>query len=375
MTGMWLALRKVGPYALFGVLPVVTLVLFVSALRHIGTGTDFKYELYPEAKLVLHGKDPFASLKASLVRGTNRIFPVPAAVLVAPLTVFPVKVASYVFAFILLVLLALTAWIMGIRDWRLYGLLVLWPASLAAIQSGNLTIILGLLVAVAWRWRDRRYVPGIAIGVAIALKLFLWPLLVWLLAIRAYRSAALGAAIGVAGGFLTVLPFTSLSHFVRLENKLGTVFGPDSYNLIGFLKQSHLGSYRTATMIATAVGIVVLAVAYRRKSLPLALSASLLLSPIVWLHYFALLLVALAVHSRTLSWLWFVPLLLWVCPGTANEVRLWEVVLGVAVLAVVTVCNEWRPEFRPTLARASMAEGPVATTPAGIDARSMRTGR
>src|SRR5579871_4499339 len=150
MTGMWLALRKVGPYALFGVLPVVTLVLFVSALRHIGTGTDFKYELYPEAKLVLHGRDPFASLQASLARGTNRIFPVPAAVLVAPLTVLPVKVASYVFAFILLVLLGLTAWIMGIRDWRLYGLLVLWPASLAAIQSGNLTIILGLLVAVAW---------------------------------------------------------------------------------------------------------------------------------------------------------------------------------------------------------------------------------
>jgi hypothetical protein len=230
---------------------------------------------------------------------------------------------------------------MGVRDWRVYGLLLLWPAGLAAVQSGNLTLVLGLLAAVAWRYRERRYVPGLAIGAAIALKLFLWPLLVWLLAIRAYRSAALAAAIGVGGGMLTALPFTSLRSFLDLESRLGHIFGPESYNLVGLLAGSGSASFGTALAIAGLVGLAVLVLAYRRRSLPLAISASLLLSPIVWLHYFALLLVAIAVRRPALAAVWFLPLLLWVCPGTGNQVRTWHMLLGLSVLALVTVLAEW----------------------------------
>ena len=55
---------------------------------------------------------------------------------------------------------------------------------------GNITILLVLLVALAWRYRDRARIAGLALGAAIAAKLFVWPLVVWLLLTRRYRAAA-----------------------------------------------------------------------------------------------------------------------------------------------------------------------------------------
>src|SRR5205085_8067125 len=43
-------------------------------------------------------------------------------------------------------------------------------------------------------------------------------------------------------------------------------------------------------------------------ALTLVLAASLAASPIVWMHYFLLLLVPIALTRPRLSWLWFVPL-------------------------------------------------------------------
>ena len=50
----------------------------------------------------------------------------------------------------------------------------------------------------------------------------------------------------------------------------------------------------------------------------LELAASLALTPIVWLHYFALLLVAVAVVQTRLALIWFVPLALVVTPGSGQ---------------------------------------------------------
>jgi hypothetical protein len=105
--------------------------------------------------------------------------------------------ASIIASVSLLVLLAAALWLLDVRDWRIYGLMGLWPGVIAAVQTGNLSIPLTLLVALAWRNRDRTWAPGLFIGAAIALKLFLWPLLVWLLALHRYRAAATGAAVGV----------------------------------------------------------------------------------------------------------------------------------------------------------------------------------
>jgi len=73
-----------------------------------------------------------------------------------------------------------------------------------------------------------------------------------------------------------------------------------------------------AASIVVAVALLAVAVAMRRRELArrdrdaaivtLALAASLAASPIVWMHYFLLLLVPIALTRPRLSWLWFAPL-------------------------------------------------------------------
>jgi hypothetical protein len=341
---MWLAFKRVGPPAFLLVLPIVVLVYAAVVSVHAGNlALDFRGELYPEAKRVLHGANPFPPPNADLSLGVNQIFPIPAAVLAIPLTALPVGAASAVWVAILLLLLGLALWLMEVRDWRVYGLVAFWPATIAALQSGNLSIVLTLLAAAAWRTRDREYAPGVAIGVAVALKLVLWPLAFWLLAVRKFRAAAVAAAISVAS-VLLVLPFTSIRDYVKLLHNLGDTFGPHSYNLVGLLVQTDTAGVHTAEIVSYLVGATVLAIAVVRRSFPIAVAASLLLSPIVWVHYFVLLAVPLAAAWRRLSLAWFVPLVLWFCPGTTGDVRVRHIVIGLLTLIAVTALAERRRE-------------------------------
>src|SRR5439155_17010083 len=49
-----------------------------------------------------------------------------------------------------------------------------------------------------------------------------------------------------------------------------------------------------------------------RRAFIVSIAASLLLTPIVWLHYFALLYVPVAVSRRRFGAAWLLPLVLWV---------------------------------------------------------------
>src|SRR5205814_10129930 len=100
-----------------------------------------------------------------------------------------------------------------------------------------------------------------------------------------------------------------------------------------------------AAVVAWSIGLGVLALAARRRSLTLALAASLLLSPIVWLHYFVLLVIPLALRWSRFAPAWLVPLLFWFCPGAGAPLR--DIGIGLAVFAVViAVCAT--PRSRPT---------------------------
>lgn len=68
------------------------------------------------------------------------------------------------------------------------------------------------------------------------------------------------------------------------------------------------------------------------RSFVLAVGAALACSPIVWLHYFAILLVPVAISRPRLSPLWFVPLAMWgFGAGTGNGTTAeTAVVIGVA---------------------------------------------
>ena len=321
--GKWLL--KVG---LFGIAPVLLSIdLIVIAATSRGFAGDFRMELYPEAKLVVRGVNPFPPADASFAYH-SLIWPVPAALAVSPLTLIPAGAAAAAFAFTMVAALLGSLWLLGVRDWRAYGFVGIWPATVSGFQAGNITPLLALLLALAWKYRHRTLVPGIAIGAAIALKIFLWPMIIWLVATR--RWAAAGAAAGsTCLVFVSVLPFIGVREYVRLMAHLGEWFGPQGFGPIGFLSQTG-APLGLAQVLGYSVGLATLLVAWWRRSFQLTLAASLLISPIVWLHYFTLLLVPIALRSRSLGWLWAAPLTMWCCTQATHGSVAWRGEAGVA---------------------------------------------
>jgi hypothetical protein len=121
------------------------------------------------------------------------------------------------------------------------------------------------------------------------------------------------------------ISFAGLSEYPELLRTLTAVLGSDSYTVFAVASDLGLGE-RPARVLGALVATAVLAASVwlgRRgddaRSFVLAVLATLLFSPLVWVHYFALLLVPIALVHRRLSPLWLLPLAFWACAqGTGN---------------------------------------------------------
>jgi hypothetical protein len=97
-----------------------------------------------------------------------------------------------------------------------------------------------------------------------------------------------------------------------------------------------------------------------RSAFILAIAASLALTPIVWLHYFALLLLVVALAQPRLGPLWFLPLGMVVTPGSGQPTP-FETAVTLAIAALVVGlalrtslgARGWGEERRP----ATLASG------------------
>ena len=142
-----------------------------------------------------------------------------------------------------------------------------------------------------------------------------------------------------------VLPFTSLHDYVDTLMRLGRVFDQDSYNLYGLLIQAGV-SDAVARIAMLAVGAVLLATTWRYRSLALALAAAFALSPIVWLDYFTLAALPLALARPRLSWIWFVPLATWGAAGAGIGIGDVRTDLRVLLVFCVVLAVAFRGEPR-----------------------------
>jgi Glycosyltransferase family 87 len=313
--------------AFFGVLPALTLViLFASAVREDSVAIDF-WQFHAAARAILDGASPYLpDVDARTQWGGPYPYPPLPALLAIPSTVASERVAGFVVMVILVGVALAVPWVVGVRDWRCYGLLLLWPPVISAIQTGNVTLWFALAAAVAWRYRDRMRVVATAIGITLAAKFFLWPLVVWLAATRrtmaAVGSLAVGAVVLVASW--AVIGFAGFVDYPSLLRTLEEAVGEDSYTL--YVVGTDLGVPSPAARLAwlavgfALVGAIVLLARRRdeRTAFIVAVAASLALTPIVWLHYFALLLVPVAVARQGLALVWFVPLALVITPGSGH---------------------------------------------------------
>jgi Glycosyltransferase family 87 len=321
--------------------------MILVASRSNSLAFDFHHAYLPAAHAVLAGHSPYPPVStAAAFPRTAYIYPPLAAYLAAPFVLVPAIVADAVVVALGIAFVVAILRLLGVRDWRCYAVSLLWVPTYSAIQTGNLTLLLALGIALLWRHRDRPAVAAAIAGTLLALKLFTWPLLVWLIATRRVRAA--GGAVATAAlltlGSWAGIGFAGLTGYPHLLDVLTRAERGDGYTIPALLAGTV--GWGVAESVGVAVGLAVLALAYRAavkrdetRSLALAIGSMLLLTPIVGMHYFAFALVVLAILVPRFGWIWAVPLLFWVGPQGSNGAP-WQTaaVLAVAawVLAVAT---------------------------------------
>ncbi|MDX6504828.1 MAG: alpha,2-mannosyltransferase [Gaiellaceae bacterium] len=347
--GALTALRQAGSLLALGVLPAVLVLLIVGGAVGHQFAFDFHGSIWEAARAVLHGHSPYPPpTVAGVAPGDRFVYPPAVAFVFIPLGVLPFPVAAALLTGLLLAAVAATLYVLDVRDWRCYGASYLAIPVLHDVRLGALTPLLALGLALAWRWREqaRSAIPLAAVVVA---KLFLWPLGVWLLATGRVRIGLRTAVYGitVSAAAWAAIGFAGLADYPRLLQVLAASEQSRGYSPVSGLLALGLGE-TAARVAATALGLVLLAgcalVGRRgddRRSLTLALAAALALSPIVWLHYFVLLLVPLALARRTFSALWLVPLLFWATPYEEHFGEHWRIGVGIAVAAIALTAS-WR---------------------------------
>jgi hypothetical protein len=349
------ASRRVLELVAFGAAPLAALVLGLTTFAgQDRLALDFHEEIYPQAKAVVHGRDPYPEPGTPITDTTNAIWPVAAILPAIPLTALSPTAADWVATTVVLACLIAALWTLGVRDWRVYGVTLLWPSVIDAYQTANLTLPLMLLLALTWRHRDRTLVAGAALGAALALKFFLWPVVPWLVATGRRRAAAFSATIA-ALSLVALWPFISIADYFRLLRDLGDTFDGLSYTPYALMVDLGASS-GTARAVAAIVGAIVLVLAWRRRSFGLAIAAALCLSPIVWRHFFALVAVPLAISRPRLDVAWLVPLGLWVGTGTFNG-HTWQTAAVLGFVALTFFLAEVRPDARALQSRPSARAG------------------
>ena len=360
--------------------------LWANALASLG-GTqrpgDFGYVFLVAANEILAGRDPY--MNPDEFKGPPQApyaYPPVLALLVTPLAMLPEHVHDIFVPGVLFILLLIAAtigglWLLDVRDWRCYPIALLAPVTLEGFEYGAIGPALLLLIAVTWRYRDRVPIAAVACGGAVVLKLFLWPLLVWLVLTRRIGTAVAAAAtaIGLALASWVVIGFGGIGEYPQLLRRLADVEAENSYSVFAILRTLGVPEV-AARFLVLALGALIIALAWRaaregalselerdRRSLTLILAAALVLTPILWLHYLVLLYIPIALARPRLSALWFAPLALTVFEAL-DWYRGWPAGDGKA-LASVAACTAivFAGALRPAGGIASRGE---AAAPAGI---------
>jgi alpha-1,2-mannosyltransferase len=333
--------------------PIWVLVL---AARAHSIAVDFRGAFLPAAHAVVQGGSPYSAVGSKAVtEGMAFLYPPLTAYLLAPFTLLPPAVAGAVAVALVAATVPATLLALGVRDWRCHAVAFLWFPVVFGIQTANVTLPLVLGLALIWRYRNRRVAVALVAGLVIAVKLFFWPVLIWLVATRRYRSAALAAA---ASALLVVVPwagigFAGLRDYPHLLATASRGEGPHSYSVAALLHGA-LPSWTAATAAESAIGlgILLLVVALGRRgrerdAFALAIVAILVLTPILEMHYLAVLLVVVGLYRPRFGAAWVAPLLMWGAPGP-NQVllaqRLHVLIVVAATLALAL--NDWRPRPR-----------------------------
>ena len=325
------ALRRMRDPLLLLVLPVTFAVLSIvlGYLNSWPIGFDFRGTLWEPARALLDGAPIYPEpTRDNIVLGNPAVYPPLFIVLSVPAALLPVTLAAWLWFCVLGACVFAAMWILGVRDWRCHVLALTSPLVVHGLFYGNLTIVVLFLVALAWRYRDRAGIAGLALGAAVAAKLFAWPLVVWLLLTRRFRAAAYagGAAVLLVFGSWALVGFEGLADYPALLGEVQDVYAQRSISLstvVGAFGASVDVSVAAAALAGLACIVAAAWVSRHtdgdRRAFTVLVAASVIASPIVWPNYAALLLVPIAITWPKLAPAWFFGYVAWLLGAIAPK--------------------------------------------------------
>jgi hypothetical protein len=327
-----------GPVAVIGIAAMMWIVL-----RGPVPAFDFRFAYWSAGHRVLTGHSPYIWNAAQFRAGKAFVYPALSAVAFAPTALIPRAIGSVLFTLLSAALAPATLWVLRVRDWRLYGVTLLWLPVCAGWLTANESLFLVFGLACLWRWRDHPRAAGLLVAALISLKPMMWPVALWLLSSRRWRASAyaLGAAALLNVGAWALVGFSQIGAYLHATARDTDVAWRTGFGVPALL--AHLGVGRTAGMAAMLLLSLALALAVvhagliardQTRALTLSVALAIVASPLVWGHYLVLLLVPLALLRPRLEWIWALPILLWVAPPDAR-VHLWQAVIFWLVAVVI----------------------------------------
>jgi alpha-1,2-mannosyltransferase len=306
---------------------------------------DFHDAYYVAGYRLLHGGDPYAWTSSEIKAGIAFVYPAFSALFFAPFALIGAGVAGVAFTLVCIALTPLTLWVLRVRDWRVYGVALLWLPVFSAWETGNETIVLILVAGLVWRYRGNPIVAGVLTAAGISLKPLMWPLALWLLATRRWRASGYGLATGVVINLVSwsIVGFGKVGVYLRdsgLDTRHAWRAGYGVAAAFGHLGLSHaFGDVMTVVACAVLAAAIIYVgfVRHReRQALVLTIIMMLAASPLLWVHYFALLLIPMALERPRMNWLWALPVLMWVCPPSWH-VHIWQEAVAWSIAGTMLV--------------------------------------
>jgi hypothetical protein len=227
------------------------------------------------------------------------------AFLVTPLLLLPAAAAEYSAAILCIVLLLAALWIIGTRDPVCYAI-VLWSVSVVALaRLSNASALVAPLIALGYRWNSA------PTGIAVALKLYAWPLLLWGGITRGKRDLMIGLGAAAAAIFVpwAAIGFDGLTRYLSVARDITEATRGSTYALPPAL-----------SMTVTALALAAMWIRRRHpaSSFAFGVLAMLAATPVLWDFYFSAIFVPLALQRPRASVAWLVPLAMWWAHGALH---------------------------------------------------------
>lgn len=342
--GRWGAYRPIVRDVTAGPVALMLLVLMIVKVLHgPGSAFDFRFAYWPAGHLVLDGHSPYIWTAAQYRSGHAFVYPALSALVFAFLSLLPVGLGAVLFTFVCIALVPLALRTLGVSDWRVYGIALIWEPVYYGWITANESLFLMLGLACLWRCRGRPLAAGLLAAALISLKPLMWPLALWLLVTRRWAAAAyaLGGGLLINLAAWWVLGIHQIEPFLRASRRSIDLQWQRGEGIPALLW--HFGANRTLGLAVMLIASLLLVAAVARSglvrrdetlALTLAVALVFVASPLVWSHYFVLLVVPMAIAWPRWKWVWACPLLLWLCSEPADWLHTWQEI-GAWIICIV----------------------------------------